>query len=98
MPTFETAQFSSFDGLDNRRELMILFQKLGQHLPKFQADERRAMFLRALVKRYGSPWKYVAITPCDPVAAYWMFTAITGCLEVPIDAAARLLDEEVRKQ
>lgn len=97
---YDSGQFGSFDGRDNRRELMILFQKLGERLPRPLADERRADFLRKLVRLSGNGFasKMARITPCDPVAAYWMFGAITGCLGVSIDRAARLLDEEVRRQ
>lgn len=96
----ETGQYGSFDGLDNRREVMILFMRLGQSLPTPLADARRAKFLQGLIPHSigalaSAP---LIVQPCDPVAAYNLMVQICGVLEVPIDKAARLLDEEVRKQ
>jgi len=96
----EGYQFGSFDAKDNRRELMILLQRLGHHLPETLARERRAVFLRKVVRmsKNGFADKAVKIQPCDPVEAYWTLTMITGCLGVDIDRAARVLDDEVRRQ
>jgi hypothetical protein len=96
----ETGQFGSFDGLDNRRELLILFQRLGQHLPAPLADQRRAQWLLSLVKRSVGPWHAARfqLEPCCAVEAYRLCVAICGCLDVSIDEAARLLDETVRRQ
>jgi hypothetical protein len=82
----------TFDGLDNRREVMILLQRLG-------SDGRRARFLESLVPHScrgfaGLPMKVA--DRCDPVAAYYMLVGITNELGVPIDTAARLLEREVR--
>ena len=79
---------------------MILFQRLGQDLPEVLAKERRAEFLKKLIRfsKNGFADKMVTITPCDPVEAYFAFTAITGCLQVDVDLAARMLEEEVRRQ
>lgn len=97
-----TGQFGSFDGLDNRRELMILMQRLGSKYPAPLDRECRARFLKGLIPHSVSA---LAAAPlevdpdrCDPVGAYFLFGAITGALSVPIDEAARLLDEAVRKQ
>jgi hypothetical protein len=93
-------QFTSFDGRDNRRELMILFQKLGDHLPEVLAREKRAEFLRRLVKDSKNKFaeRDVKITPCGPVEAYFAFTAITGVLGVNIDRAASKLERLVKAQ
>lgn len=96
----ESYQFGSFDGLDNRRELMILLQRLGSKLPLQLANECRAKFLQGLIPHSigalaGIPIK---VQPCDPVSAYHYLVAITGVLEVPIDKAARLLEQEVKRR
>lgn len=92
MPTFESFQFGSFDGKDNRRELMILFERLG-------SPEKRADFLQRLVRLSGNGFsdKMVKIVPCDPVTAYFTFTSITGVLGVDVNRAARMLEDEVRR-
>lgn len=97
-----TGQFGSFDGADNRRELMILMQRLGQHLPSPLDRERRARFLQHLLPRstncLATKPLVVDAKQCDPVGAYWLLVSITGALGVPIDVAARMLDEAVRSQ
>ncbi len=100
MPTFQTHQFGSFDGLDNRKTVALLFERMGHNLSDLQAREQRAAFLRRLVRLSGNGFaqQTVQITPCDAVEAYFAFTAITGCLGVDVDQAARMLEEEVRRQ
>ena len=97
---YDSGQFGHFDGLDNRREIMILFQRLGDHLPAPLANERRAVFLRRLCSRStnGFSDKAVAITPLDAVQAYQMFVQITGVLGVDINWAARMLEKAVKEQ
>jgi hypothetical protein len=92
-------QFGSFDGLDNRRTILELFVRLGGNLPSFIADHKRALFLRDLHK-YSRSFKTIPfqIDPCDPIAAYNMFVAITGVLGVPIEKAAQWLEREVQRQ
>jgi hypothetical protein len=90
---YDSGQFQSFDGLDNRRELMVLFQRLG-------TDKRRVAFLKRLIaySKNGFAAKMVQINPvCDPVTAYFTFVAITGCLGVNVDEAAKMLDREVSR-
>ena len=87
------SELESFDGLDNRREIMILFQRLG-------SDERRAKFIESLIPNSlkgfaGCPMKVQGA--CDPVAAYYMLVGVTNELGVSINTAAKLLDEEVRR-
>ncbi len=96
----ETAQFGSFDGLDNRRELLILFERLGKHLPQPLADIARGQWLVDLIVVTMGPWHkgQFACQPCCPAEAYNMCVAICGVLGVSIDEAARLLDDTVRRQ
>jgi hypothetical protein len=95
---YDSYQFGSFDGLDTRKELMILFQRLGEPLPEILKRERRAIFLRRLLNlsTTGFSGKLPQIKPCDPVEAYFTFVAITGCLGVDVNQAAKMLEAEVR--
>jgi len=91
-------QFSSFDGLDNRKAVMDLFVRLGENTDEMTGARRRQAFLRSLFPKspeYGHlPFH---VTPCDAVGAYHLFVAITGVLRVPIEKAAALLEAEVRR-
>ena len=89
----ESGQFGSFDGLDNRRELMILLQRL-------PSDEARTGFLKRIVRLSGNGFagKQVKLGLCDPVQAYWALVNITGVLGVDINRAARILEEQVSRQ
>ena len=86
------SELATFDGRDNRRELMILLQRLG-------SDQRRARFLESLIP---SSLKGFAECPmkvqgnCDPVAAYYMLVGVTNELGVSINSAAQRLEREVR--
>lgn len=95
---YDSGQFQSFDGADNRKELWILFQRLGDPLPEVLKREKRAEFLKRLIRLSGNGFadKQVRIKPCDAVEAYFQFVAITGCLAVDINKAAKMLEEEVR--
>ena len=98
----EGYQFGSFDGRDNRRELIILFERMGKDLPEFMAKQKRAKFLLSLIPSgmkalANKPWS-IDSEQCHPVGAYNLFIAITGILGVPIEKAAKLLDEAVSKQ
>jgi hypothetical protein len=88
------SELESFDGRDNRKELMILLQKLG-------SDKARARFLESLIPASlkgfaGCPMKVQGV--CDPCRAYFMLVGICNELGVPINEAARRLDKVVRKQ
>ena len=88
------SNFGSFDGLDNRREIMILLERLG-------SDAARARFLESLIPKSlcgfaNAPMKVKG--NCDAVAAYFMLIGITNELRVPIDTAARLLEDRVRRK
>lgn len=87
------SEIETFDGLDNRREIMILLQRLG-------SDTARARFIESLIPNSlkgfaGCPMKVVG--DCDTARAYFMLLGVTNELGVSINTAARLLDEEVRK-
>lgn len=86
-----SSELRTFDGLDNRKEIMILLQRLG-------TDERRARFLESLIPSSlkgfaGCPMKVTA--QCDPVAAYYMLVGICNELGVSINEAAQRLDRRV---
>ncbi len=88
------SELESFDGLDNRREIMILLERLG-------SDQRRARFLESLIPASargfaGVPMKVCGC--CDPVAAYYMLVGVTNELGVSINWTARRLDREVSRQ
>lgn len=93
-------QFGSFEGLDNRKELMRLFVRLGEGLPETMAREKRARFLQSLMgdSTTGLDGKPLAVTPCSAVEAYNLFIAITGVLGVEIDGAAQKLERLVKSQ
>ena len=87
------SELETFDGLDNRREVMILLERLG-------SDKRRARFLESLIPRSnrgfaGCPMKVKG--NCDPIAAYFMLVGVTNELGVSINEAARLLEREVQR-
>jgi hypothetical protein len=85
-------ELETFDGLDNRREVMVLLQRLG-------SDQNRAKFLESLIplslKRFaGCPLKVTGI--CDPIGAYFVLLGICNELGVPMTEAARRLEAQVR--
>lgn len=88
------SELETFDGLDNRRELIILLEHLG-------SDQRRARFLESLIPKSLSGFANAPIKVtgrCDPMTAYFMLVGVCNELKVPINVAARRLDEVVRKQ
>lgn len=95
----QTKQFDTFDNLDDRRELVMLFWKLGEGLPESMANQIRATFLESLIPGSVSGMADVPMkadpSQCHPVGAYMMFVQIVGVLGVPIADAARLLDRAV---
>jgi hypothetical protein len=95
-----TGQFGSFDGLDNRKELMRLFSIIGKDKSAKDAAIERAMVLQGFLdgSETGFAGKPIKVTPCGVTEAYFLFTAITGCLGVPVEAAAKRLDWLVRRR
>ena len=88
----QRSELQTFDGLDNRREVMILLQRLG-------SDQCRARFLESLIP---SSIKGFSQSPmrvrgnCDSVAAYYMLVSICNELGVSINRAAHKLEAEVK--
>ena len=86
-------EIDTFDGLDNRREIMILLDRLG-------ADHLRAEFLTSLIplslKGFAAAPMRVAGN-CDAVSAYYMLVGVCNELGVSINEAARRLDQVVRR-
>lgn len=85
-------ELGTFDGRDNRREIMVLLSRLG-------SDARRAAFIEGLIplslKGFaGYPLKVQG--RCDPVTAYFMLVGVCNELGVSINEAARRLESIVR--
>jgi hypothetical protein len=88
------SELSTFDGRDNRREIMILLQRLG-------TDQQRAKFLESLIPQSLKGFAGCPMTVtgnCDPVAAYFMLVGICNEVGVSINDAARRLDRKVSKR
>lgn len=87
------ADLKTFDGRDNRKEVMILLQRLG-------SDERRAQFIESLIPQSmngfaGCPMKVQGA--CDSVVAYYMLVGVCNELGVSINEAAQKLDKVVQR-
>ena len=86
------SELQTFDGLDNRREVMILLQRLG-------SDARRAQFIESLIPMSlrgfaDCPMKVAGA--CDPAAAYFMLVGVCNELGVSINTAASKLEKVVQ--
>lgn len=93
-------QFGTFDNLEDRRELVILFQKLGKGFPEALARTVRAEWLESLMaESLSMSTTPVQVNPdsCHPVGAYLLFVQIVGVLGVPIRVAAAKLERCVRE-
>lgn len=97
---YDSGQFSSFDGRDNRKFLAEAFARLGRGLSEGEAAQQRAAFLRSLLRgsTSGFAGRPVLATPLSPRDAYLGFVALTGAFGVPVEEAAKLLEREVRKR
>jgi hypothetical protein len=95
---YDSCQFGSFDGKDNRQTIMQCFKRMGHGLTDDLAGMRRAGFLQGLLMQStnGFKDKPSIVDPCTAVEAYHLFVAITGVLGVPIHDAAVLLENVVR--
>lgn len=87
------SELETFDGADNRKELMILLLRLG-------SNQRRAAFLESLIPSSlkgfaGCPMKVRG--ECTPVAAYYILVGICNELGVSINTAAQKLEAEVKR-
>lgn len=98
----QTKQFDTFDNLEDRRELVILFQKLGEGLPDAMANEVRAKFIEDLIPASVSGLADAPLKAdprqCHPSGAYMLFVQVVGVLGVPIRDAARKLDGVVKRR
>lgn len=88
------SELYTFDGLDNRRDVMLLLQRLS-------TDLHRARFIESLIpcslKTFaGCPLRVCG--PCDSVTAYFMLVSVCNELGVPISEAVTRLEREVRAE
>lgn len=93
-----TKQFDGLGELDDRREIMILFQKLGSKFPEPVARTVRAQWLESLMQDSLSLNAPLKVNPdaCHPAGAYMLFVQIVGVLGVPIRLALRKLETAIR--
>lgn len=82
-----------FDGLDNRKHIIQMLERLG-------SNERRAKFLESLIphslKGFAeAPMKVQGNS--DAVGAYFMLVGICNELGVSINYAAQKLEKVIRK-
>lgn len=85
-------ELAVFDGRDNRREIMILLDRLG-------SDKRRAQFLESLIPLSLKGFSAVPMKVqgnCDAVAAYFMLIRVCNELGVSINTAAARLEAMVK--
>lgn len=87
------SELETFDGLDNRREVMVLLDRLG-------SDQQRAKFIESLIplslKGFsGAPMRVQG--NCDAVAAYFMLVGVCNELGVSINVAAQRLETMVKQ-
>lgn len=85
------SDLSTFDGRDNRREIMILLGRL-------DSDHRRGRFIESLIpdSLKGFADCPMRCGPCDPVSAYFLLVGVCNELGVPINAAAAKLEKQIR--
>ncbi len=97
---YDSGQFGSFDGRDNRKALMEMLSRVGYGLPEMQAAQQRAAFLQGLLNgsTNGFADKPFQATPLSPTDAYFALVALTGAFGVPVEEAARRLEQEARKR
>ena len=99
---YDSGQFREFDGLDNRKAVMDMFDRLGHGASEEVACARRACFVRNLLAVASSPVAQgkalkARISPMSPTSAYFAFVGMTGVLGVDITQAAVALDRQVAK-
>lgn len=97
---YDSGQFGSFEGKDNRKFVAEAFARLGHGLNEMQAAQQRAAFLRSLLRgsTSGFAGRPVLAAPLSARDAYLGFVALTGAFGVPVEAAAEALEREVRKR
>ena len=87
------SELQTFDGKDNRKDVMMLLMRLGN-------DQRRAAFIESLIPHSlkgfaGCPMKVTG--RCDTVSAYYMLVSVCNELGVSINTAAQRLEKEVKR-
>ena len=87
------SELDTFDGRDNRKEIMLLLVRLGN-------DAKRKAFIESLIplslKGFAAcPMKVTGA--CDPVSAYYMLVSVCNELGVSINEAARRLERVVKR-
>src|SRR5215472_10844101 len=89
-----------FDGADNRKEILILLDRLVHGLSEKQAGLARARFLERLLSysQTGFQTRHLRSIPLGHTDAYFAFIAITNALGVPITTAVLVLEEEIKKR
>jgi len=101
---YDSGQYGSFDGKDNRRTIYGLFRRMGRNLPDDLAGARRAGFLQGLlfISKNCFHGKAMLIEGLPTTSeAYSLFVAICGdgkvTLGVSIEQATVLLEKVVKK-
>ena len=86
------SELDTFDGRDNRKEIMTLLLRLG-------SDRRRAVFIESLIPtslKGFAGCRMKVVGNCGPVAAYFMMVSVCNELGVSINVAARKLEAIVK--
>ena len=94
--------FGTFDGLDNRKELVRMFDRLLHKTSPEEGKAKVACFIQALVGMGNKFSKRAVVTsaPQNTYEAYAMFAGICGnpAFGLDITKAAQVLEKVVRKQ
>lgn len=93
------ANFGTFDGKDNRKELFRMLKRLEKGCSEEQAKARRACFLSGLLQRgSGMAKKGLIESPNSTLEAFAMLVGITGvpAFGINIETAAKCLEKAVR--
>lgn len=92
MNAVQASELKVFDGRDNRKELIILLEKLG-------SNEKRASFIESVIpaRFKGVPGFPMKVTGhCDAVAAYFMLLNICGVLGASINDVVSQLERQIK--
>lgn len=91
-------QFGSFDGKDNRRDLWMLLERLGDGVDREEAHGRRYSYLVGMCRLTGLPNLRVnEDVECTVSATYWAVVGLATSWGLDIEQAVRLLEMWVRK-
>lgn len=91
-------QFGTFDSLQNRKDLMRMWNALGKGCCPEVAAVKRAAFLKRMLKQGDSPLASVVakVKGTDSVGAYGLTVAAAQALGVDLNEAANELDRRLR--